>query len=162
MKNMEHVQKGFLFSLGLLPLAIFSVWLFHGWPLWTTGSEGAAELSFDKSQIQPGEMKLTRYAVDFSGIPNGIDPAKLKARAALAQALACFTQAIRRNPCDTVSRDSYVGDLIAKADCLRRLNRLREAVRYEEEADKLRRLFKRDTRIRSEHALSSVDFEILR
>lgn len=66
---------------------------------------------------------------------------KFHRRGRWQEALDCLTKAIRLNPLDTVSRESGVGDLMMKADCLRRLGRIREAVRCEKETGRLRRLF---------------------
>ncbi len=65
---MKQLLKGFLFSLGLVPVFVFSIWLFHNWPLWNTGLEAAEEFSFDRSQIQLGEMKLTRSGDGIRGL----------------------------------------------------------------------------------------------
>ncbi|MFN7141518.1 MAG: FxLYD domain-containing protein [Limisphaerales bacterium] len=62
---MKYVAKGFLFSVGMLPVLVFTTWLFHNWPLWSPGSDGAEEFLFDKSQLRVGEIKLSR---DESGL----------------------------------------------------------------------------------------------
>jgi len=55
---MKHLCNGFLFELGLLPLVIVSVWLFHDWPLFSPDIGAVEEFMFDKSQIQVGDVKL--------------------------------------------------------------------------------------------------------
>lgn len=57
---MRHLRNGFLFGLGLLPIVIFSVWLFHNWPFWSPDRGAVADFMFDKSQIQIGDAKLAR------------------------------------------------------------------------------------------------------
>lgn len=57
---MKHLRNGFLFGLGLLPLVIFSVWLFHNWPLFSPDIGAVEEFMFDKSQIQVGDTTLSR------------------------------------------------------------------------------------------------------
>lgn len=71
----------------------------------------------------------------------GTQAQKFYRRGCWQEALDCLTKAIRCNPLDTVSRESGVGDFLMKADCLRRLGRVREAARCEKEAGRLRRLF---------------------
>lgn len=58
--NGNYVLKGFLFSLGLLPLVLLSIWLFHNWPLLATGLDAMDEFAFDKSQLVVAELKLSR------------------------------------------------------------------------------------------------------
>jgi tetratricopeptide (TPR) repeat protein len=68
----------------------------------------------------------------------GTKAEKLARRGRWKEALACFNKALRLNPCDTVSREAYVGDLLGRANCLRKLGRVRKAARDEEEARRLR------------------------
>ncbi len=62
----------------------------------------------------------------------------LHRRRSWKEALACFNQALRRNPLDTASRDAYLSDLAGKVDCLVRLGRFRDAARCVEELKKHR------------------------
>jgi len=57
---MKHLRNGFLFGLGLLPVVIFSVWLFHNWPPWSPDLGAVEDFMFDKTQIQIGDAKLSR------------------------------------------------------------------------------------------------------
>lgn len=57
---MNHLRNGFLFGLGLLPVVIFSVWLFHNWPLWSPDPGAVHDLMFDKTQLQVSDAKLSR------------------------------------------------------------------------------------------------------
>jgi len=52
-----------------------------------------------------------------------------RARRRWKEALSWFNKALKRNPCDTVSRDAYLSDLAGKVDCLVRLRRFAEAER---------------------------------
>ncbi len=53
-----YILKGFLFSIGLIPLVIASTWFFHSFPL--LGLDSITEFSVDKSKLELGEMKLTK------------------------------------------------------------------------------------------------------
>jgi hypothetical protein len=57
---MNHLRNGFFFGLGLLPLVVFSVWLFHNWPLFSPEIGAVDGFMFDRSQIQVGDAKLSR------------------------------------------------------------------------------------------------------
>lgn len=53
-----YILKGFLFSVGLIPLVVASTWFFHSFPLLGIGS--MSEFSFDKSKLELGELTLTK------------------------------------------------------------------------------------------------------
>lgn len=59
MKHLEPVLRGFLLSLGFLPFAFFSVWLFHVWPAPTEPGLDAKNLIFDSKQLAVTEARLT-------------------------------------------------------------------------------------------------------
>ena len=63
----------------------------------------------------------------------------LFARRLWKDALQCFSRSLRRNPCDTVTRELYVSALEGKRDCLLHLGRVRDAASCDEEARSVRK-----------------------
>lgn len=57
---MKQIRNGLFFGLGLVPIVIFSIWLFHTRPLWGPKMGEVDDSMFDKSQIQVGDVKLSR------------------------------------------------------------------------------------------------------
>jgi hypothetical protein len=65
---MKHLRNGFLFGLGLLPLIIVSIWLFHNWRV--SGTKALMSFGDGSQRTNPNSMSLVIPATGFGTTPS--------------------------------------------------------------------------------------------